>query len=118
MFSINSIKVTDVGTSYASAILLNHLMTFTQLTYFLYFFQLCCEGGAFFGPTFNYTQPMLLNGGHRTCTYPQYIYLSGIMGYLTVAIFIRLASIVKLFMWFIIGALYVCLLYTSPSPRD
>jgi hypothetical protein len=55
-------------------------------------------------------------GNNLTCRYPQYIYLSGILGYITVAVFLRLAAVVKLLIMIIIGAAYIIVMeVTHPS---
>ncbi|XP_074658999.1 adenylate cyclase type 1-like [Tubulanus polymorphus] len=70
---------------------------------------LCCDGGLIFGQMIssNSTNGNVLVGNHLSCGYPQYIYISGIMTYICVAVFLRISAILKLVMWFLIAVCYI-----------
>ncbi|XP_064647384.1 adenylate cyclase type 1-like isoform X2 [Lineus longissimus] len=83
---------------------------------------LCCDGGIVFpkdngsGAGASVVHQTFMAGNNLTCRYPQYIYLSGVLGYITVAVFLRLSAIVKLLIMIIIGAAYIVVMeVTHPA---
>ncbi|XP_052094774.1 adenylate cyclase type 1-like [Mytilus californianus] len=68
---------------------------------------LCCKDSAFYKTLTNASMTYISSDEHLKCPLPQYIYLSGIMGYICVSVFLKLAAGVKVFMMAIIAAVYI-----------
>ena len=60
------------------------------------------------------TPPLLSD--HRSCPLPQYIILSAVIGYLAVAIFLRLPVIVKGLVLVAMAVVYILLILLSHAP--
>ena len=82
--------------------------------FLLIFFQFCCKGGVFD----IFSQVSLLDNqsdDHLDCTLPQYVYLSCIMGYLSVSVFLKLSAGIKLLLMIIMGAVYIVVMEVTHS---
>ena len=82
------------------------------------FFQLCCRGGIFFGDSPSPEESIISfqRVEHLTCELPPYIFLSAILCYITVCIFLKLAALAKFIIMVIMATGYiVVMLVTHPA---
>lgn len=56
---------------------------------------------------------------HLECRLPQYVFLSCIMGYLSVSVFLKLSAGIKLLLMIVMGAVYIVVMeYTHSGVFD
>ncbi|KAL3832458.1 hypothetical protein ACJMK2_024099 [Sinanodonta woodiana] len=70
----------------------------------------CCKGGSVYHIFSNVTFYYLYPDDHLTCHLPHYIYLSCIMGYISVSIFLKLSAGIKLLLMMVMAAGYIAVL--------
>ena len=81
---------------------------------FLVYFQFCCKGGMFnIFSKVSFTDNQ--SDGHLECRMPQYVFLSCIMGYLSVSVFLKLSAGIKLLLMIIMGAVYIVVMEITHS---
>ena len=78
--------------------------------------QLCCKDSAFYKSLTNASINYMTSDDHLTCQLPQYVYLSGIMGYICVSIFLKLAAGVKILLMGIMATLYIVMMEVTHEP--
>lgn len=59
---------------------------------------------------------MAFNADHRSCPLPHYIVLSGVLGFLGVAIFLRLPAVIKAVILGLVGSVYLLLFHLTHRP--
>lgn len=61
----------------------------------------------------------LLSETHLLCSLPQYIYLSGVLGFIAAAIFLKLAALAKLILMILMTGVYIGVMeYTHKTIFD
>ncbi|ESP00183.1 hypothetical protein LOTGIDRAFT_141290, partial [Lottia gigantea] len=68
---------------------------------------LCCKGGNFINVLANVTFTTSKSDNHLSCDIPNYIYLSCIMGYISISIFLKLSALIKLFLMILMASGYI-----------
>ncbi|XP_050418013.1 adenylate cyclase type 1 [Patella vulgata] len=68
---------------------------------------LCCRDGNFFNFLANVTFTTSSSDHHLSCDFPPYIYMSCLMGFVTVSVFLKLSALVKLFLMLMMAGGYV-----------
>ena len=79
----------------------------------IFFFQFLCRTDFPYGTPSNMTVPDTDPLNHRSCPLPQYIFLSCIMGFLVVAVFLRLPIIMKAILLLAMAAVYSLVIQLS-----
>ncbi|XP_071108871.1 adenylate cyclase type 1-like [Haliotis cracherodii] len=69
----------------------------------------CCKGGNIFAFLTNITMTSS-NDNHLKCDMPQYIYLSAIVSFICVSVFLKLSSCIRLALMLIMAAFYLVLM--------
>lgn len=72
-----------------------------------YFLQFCCKDAIGYETLTSVNFVQMLSEDHLSCSIPQYIFLSGIMGYICVSIFLKLAAAIKFLLMFSMAVVYV-----------
>ncbi|XP_041365496.1 adenylate cyclase type 1-like isoform X2 [Gigantopelta aegis] len=70
----------------------------------------CCKGGNIFSFITNMTLTSLNRDEHLTCELPQYIYMSGIMAYICVSVFLKLSAGIRLLLTLTMATFYIVLM--------
>ena len=73
---------------------------------FTFWFQFCCRSSTLFETL---TLTSLSGGGevHLSCDYPQYIFLAGVLSFISVSVFLKLAAGIKFLLMASMLAIYV-----------
>ncbi|KAJ8313922.1 hypothetical protein KUTeg_008483 [Tegillarca granosa] len=69
--------------------------------------KFCCKDSAVYRILANVNLSKPKSDEHLTCKLPQYIFLSGIMGYICVSIFLKLAAGIKFLVMLIMASVYI-----------
>lgn len=81
--------------------------------------QVCCRGGLLSSALSRLRAEPLISFNHHEhlkCEMPQYIFLSGLMAYLTTVVFLRLAALIKLIVMVVMVTGYLLIAeYTHPN---
>lgn len=90
------------------------LKTQIDASYFLFeklhdtcfYFQFCCRSSTLFEEL---TLNGLSGGGkmHLSCDYPQYIFLAGVLSFISVSVFLKLAAGIKFLLMAVMLAVYI-----------
>lgn len=75
----------------------------------MFFLQFCCKGGNIFAFLTNITMTSS-NDNHLKCDMPQYIYLSAVVSFICVSVFLKLSSCIRLALMLIMAAFYLVLM--------
>ncbi|XP_060064547.1 uncharacterized protein LOC132544906 [Ylistrum balloti] len=67
----------------------------------------CCRDAIGYRTLISVNFIQMLDEGHLTCSIPPYIFLSCIVGYICVSIFLKLAALVKLILMAIMATIYI-----------
>ena len=73
---------------------------------FTFWFQFCCRSSTLFETL---TLTSLSGGGevHLSCDYPQYIFLAGVLSFISVSVFLKLAAGIKFLLMASMLAIYI-----------
>ena len=72
-----------------------------------FFFQFCCAEGVFSIFTKNTVLSNSVSEDHLRCTVPQYVYLTCLLAFICVSVFLKLAASLKFIIMFIMGATHI-----------
>lgn len=77
---------------------------------FLLWFQFCCANGVF------HVSLLSANADdHLQCSVPHYVFLTCVMTYISVSVFLKLAAGIKLILMFVMGAGYIVVMEVTHS---